>query len=63
MTKHRRLRLELTLDRFNRLHRESEQVRSSSTTVRVDKALLQALLRDHSKALAALEGRGISTED
>lgn len=58
-----RLRLELELEAFNRLHAQSQAVRSSSATVKVDRKLLDALLRDHAKACAALEGRGILVED
>lgn len=50
------VRLELTQDQFEGLHDRLDHVRSTSETVKVDRAALSALLRDHSRLLYLQQG-------
>lgn len=49
---------ECSLDQFQLLHRAIDATRATSTTVRVPKDALEALLRDHGRLIAhhKLEG-------
>lgn len=53
--KHPHDKLTCSQDQFESVHRALDKVRSTSTTVTVDRAALQALLIDHSKLIVMQE--------
>lgn len=53
-----KITLDCTLDQFTEIHRQVDRTRTTSTTVKVDKAALEALLRDHGKLLARYKVEG-----
>lgn len=52
--------LELPIEQFEGLHQALAKVRSTSTTVTVDKQALTALLMDYSRLINLLEKKGVA---
>lgn len=57
------LTLECTHTAFHGLHTALDKVKATSATVKVDKASLGALLRDHSRIITSLRGFGLETKE
>jgi hypothetical protein len=57
------LQLACSKSQWDDLHADLDRVRSTSATVKVSKAALAALLKDHSHAIAALHTAGVHTQE